>query len=510
MTWFARAHSLALRGLEADAVTLELSRANGLPSFQVVGLADLSVKESVARVRSACEHAGYELASSKVTVNLAPATFRKEGAIFDLPLALALLATHGWLAPEALDGFISAGELSLDGTLRPVRGALTLARAAAGRAKPLILPRENLREAALVPRGCVYGARSLVDIVRFLNGEGSLPQAAGEPNPVLEAPAEHPLDLADVKGQRFAKRALEVACAGHHPILLIGPPGCGKTLLAERMPSLLPVLSFEQALEVTEIYSAAGLLTREHSIVLVPPFRGPHASLSVAGLVGGGPRVRPGEISLAHRGVLLLDEFPEFRREALEALRGPMESGVVTIARAGDHVTFPARFLLAATMNPCPCGFRGANVRRCRCSSTDLHRYYAKLSGPILDRIDLQIEVPALPLDDVRATSSTESSRAVRERILRARECAGKRLAPLGFHANGEIPAGQVEKLIKLSADASRLLDRALAQLQWSARGHHKILKVARTLADLAGSEDVAAEHLAEAIHYRSLDRLWN
>lgn len=509
MTSFVRAESLALRGLEAVAVTLELSRANGLPSFQVVGLPDLSVKESIARVRSACEHAGYELASAKITVNLAPATFRKEGAIFDLPLALALAATHGWLEPEALGAFLSAGELSLDGMLRPVRGALTLARAAARGDKPLILPRENLPEAALVPGGRVYGARTLAQVVNFLNGEGSLAQASEVPTSLAGGPPEHPLDLADVKGQRFAKRALEVACAGRHPILLIGPPGCGKTLLAERMPSLLPALTFEHVLEVTEIYSAAGLLRGDHAVVLLPPFRAPHASLSVGGLVGGGPSVRPGEISLAHRGVLLLDEFPEFRREALEALRGPVESGAVTIARAGDHITFPARFLLAATMNPCPCGFRGSALRRCRCSSTDLHRYYAKLSGPILDRIDLQIEVASLPFDEVRATSTSEPSRAVRQRIERAQERARARLSALALQANGEIPAGHVEKLIRLSPDARRLLDRALGQLQWSARGYHKILKVAQTIADLAGEEEVAAEHLAEAIHYRSLDRLW-
>ncbi|MCX7659157.1 MAG: YifB family Mg chelatase-like AAA ATPase [Caldimonas manganoxidans] len=496
-------HSRALAALQAPPVTVEVHLANGLPSFTLVGLADTEVKEARERVRAALINSGLDFPHNKrITVNLAPADLPKETGRFDLPIALGILAAQGQIPAAALDGYEFAGELSLAGDLRAVRGALamSLALRRQGAARAMVLPLDSAREASLVEGTTVYGARHLLDVVQSL-----LPPRTGEPPPhgwvrVCERPQAQAVagpDLREVKGQAGPKRALEIAAAGGHSVLMVGPPGTGKSMLAQRFAGLLPALDTEAALESAAVLSLVGAFdpARWGQRVL----RAPHHSASPVALAGGGSPPRPGEISLAHQGVLFLDELPEFPRAALEVLREPLETGQITIARAAHHVEFPARFQLIAAMNPCPCGYLGSRVRACRCSPEAVARYQGRLSGPLLDRIDIQVEVNSVPHEELLRLPEGEPSAAVAERVARARQ---RQLARQGC-TNAQLQGAQLDAHCGLHDDAQRFLQAAASRLGWSARSLHRVLKIARSIADLAGADLLAMAHVAEAIQLR-------
>jgi magnesium chelatase family protein len=498
--------SRALLGLEAPTVTVEVHLANGLPSFTLVGLADIEVKEARERVRSAIQNSGLEFPNNKrITVNLAPADLPKDSGRFDLPIALGILAASGQIDASRLAGHEFAGELSLSGELRPVRGALAVALAlqALAVAPKLVLPPGNAEEAALVPGTCVYRARHLLDVVQqFLPADNNSPTAGTNPDwaRVEAQPRQNAvagLDLADVKGQLGAKRALEIAAAGGHSLLLCGAPGSGKSMLAHRFSGLLPDMSTQEALQSAAIASLAGRFSMAQWGLR--PTCCPHHSASAVALVGGGSPPRPGEISLAHHGVLFLDELPEFPRSALEALREPLEAGTITISRAARRAEFPARFQLIAAMNPCPCGYLGSTLRACRCTPDQVARYQGRLSGPLLDRIDLHVQVGALPPSELLTTSNGEPSAIIRQRSHEARKRA---LARQG-KANQALEGKDIETHSHLDDDAGKFLNKAATRLGWSARGTHRTLKVARTIADLAGSAQTSLTHVAEALQYR-------
>src|SRR5256886_3095874 len=481
-----------------------------MQDFTVVGFPDNAVRESGERIKSALRTCGFEFPHGRGgEITLAPADVRKEGSGFDLPMALGLVGCQGQFFGKQLDKMMFLGELSLDGGVRSVRGALSAALAAREFGlKALAVPEANAKEAAVVEGVNVFALKSLPQAVDLVNSPESFTPVKVDAAQLLSEAAQYSVDLRDVNGQQAAKRALEVACAGGHNILFIGPPGAGKTMLAKRIPTILPPMSLEEAIETTRIHSVAGVLEDSRGLVGTRPYRSPHHTISDAGLIGGGAVPRPGEVSLGHNGVLFLDELPEFQRNVLEVMRQPLEDGAVTIARAAISVTFPSRFMLAAAMNPCPCGYFGDPTRECHCTPPMIQTYVSKISGPLLDRIDIHIEVPAVKYKELRTPSSSEDSSAIRARVLAARARQSERFASeKKTYANAQMPARLIRKQCAISADGEKLLENTITRLGLSARAHDRILKVARTIADLDASDSIEPKHLSEAIQYRTLDR---
>jgi magnesium chelatase family protein len=505
----SRVQSASLCGIEAHLVEVEVDiGSRGLPHFYIVGLPDAAVKESRDRVRAALKNNAYNFPLRPVTINLAPADLKKEGSSFDLPIAMGLVSSEGILKdPEVLKSYLLTGELSLDGRLKPVKGALSVAMLARRHALNVILPVENAPEAAVVKEVAVYGAQSLPDVIEFLRGAGELKQFRTDMELSMRQDGRYEDDFLDVKGQEHAKRALEVAASGGHNALMIGPPGAGKTMLSKRLPSVLPPMSFEEALETTRIHSVAGTLRDGQALMAIRPFRSPHHTISDVALIGGGQFPRPGEVSLSHNGVLFLDELPEFKRSVLEVLRQPLENGEVTVSRAAASISYPSRFMLVAAMNPCPCGYLGDEKHRCSCTAGQILRYRSRVSGPLLDRIDIHIEVPAVPYKDLKSEDVGERSETIRDRVLAARLRQQKRFEKDGIYTNGQMKAKHLKKYCKLSTEAHNLFESAVQKLALSARAYSRVLRVSRTIADMEGSADITLHHLSEAIQYRSLDR---